>query len=145
MGLRQLRRSGMTLIEILIVVGILTALMGVLATKVFSTRDTANVKVTKMAMDKLKQSLDMFKLSVNRYPTSSEGLGALVKNPGGIKGWSGPYADKKNLIDAWQTPFEYQLEGKRNFTIVSGGADGEIGTDDDLTYPEPEGEAEEKE
>ncbi len=129
-------QSGMTLIEILIVVAILASLMGMLASKVMSSKDEADIKIARMGMQQLKTSLDRFSLSIGRYPTSSEGLDALVKNPGGMKGWAGPYADPKAIVDPWKVPYSYNAISRREFTITSAGPDGKEGTDDDLMYPE---------
>lgn len=130
------RQHGMTLMEILIVIAILGTLLGVLANSLMSSREGANIKLTRIAMDQLKTSLDRFSLSVGRYPTSSEGLGALIKNPGGIKGWTGPYADAKQIVDPWNQELEYSNISRREYTISSPGPDGESGTEDDINYPE---------
>ena len=71
--------------------------------------------------------LDAFRLDVGRYPSTSEGLNALVTNPG-VEGWNGPYLKKGLPNDPWKKPYQYQAPGEHgDYDIVSYGADGAPG------------------
>jgi general secretion pathway protein G len=70
------------------------------------------------------QVLDSFKLDIGRYPSSSEGLNALITNPG-VEGWDGPYLRKDVVpLDPWRTPYHYQSPGNHGeYDLFSYGAD----------------------
>lgn len=126
------RRRGMTLMEIIIVIAILGTMMTLLITNLSSKADKAKEDQTKIAMGNIRMNLDVYRVHNNRYPSS---LQALLENPGDAKNWRGPYAEPKQLKDAWDSEYGYESDG-RNFKIISGGMDGTLGTDDDITYPE---------
>ena len=129
-------RRGMSLIEIIIVVALLGTLMTILVTNLTQKADTARVDQTKIAMGNLSQALQLYKVHNNKYPTTAEGLEALVKNPGSSKNWRGPYIDgEKQLKDAWSNEFQYESNGFV-FKIISSGIDQQFGTEDDITFPE---------
>ncbi len=134
----NIHKKGMTLIEILIVIALLGSLIAYLATKLTGSKEHAELQLAKMAMNRLHQDLDRFSLTVGRYPSASEGLDALVSKPGGVKGWAGPYTDKKNIKDPWGNKFDYQAKSRKEFVITSSGPNGEWGDDDDLKYPDDE-------
>jgi len=85
--------------------------------------------------ESFKTPLHSFKIHVGRFPTSVEGLKALVVNSG-IEGWQGPYVEAEtNLLDPWGRPFRYRIPGIHNFAsydLYSRGEDG-IESDDDIT------------
>ena len=92
----------------------------------------------------LAADVEAFSSDVQRYPTQSEGLKALVQQPDGAEGWSGPYIrDQKMLNDPWGQPIVYAVDtDKRVFTITSLGADGKpggTGVNRDLQAPENAG------
>ncbi len=93
-------------------------------------RDTAG-----LAMKTLQQSLDRFRIDNNRYPTTEQGLQALIAAPGDAKKWRGPYADEEQLRDPWGNAFSYESDG-RVIKMTSGGPD-EATADDDVVYPAP--------
>lgn len=129
------RRRGMTLIEIIIVVALLAGLMAILVRNVTASADAAKRDQSKIAMASIAQSLQMYYIRANKYPTTQQGLDALVNDPGGNTKWQGPYIEKDRLNDPWGTLFDYTSDG-RTFQIVSAGADEQLGTDDDVFYPE---------
>ena len=128
-------QRGFTLIEVMIVVAILGVLATLVVVNIGGAQDTANINATKSNLQAVSQALDLFKLDNYRYPTSSEGLEALVSNPG-TKPWRGPYVEAKELMDPWDGKFRYESDGK-DVRIFSNGADGQEGTEDDLSFPEP--------
>ncbi len=118
---------GFTLIELLVVMVILGLLAAVVAPNVFKHVGTANVKTTKTQIEMLGQALDAFRLDTGRYPTTAEGLNALVTNPG-AEGWNGPYLKKGIPNDAWKKPYQYQAPGSHgDYDLFSYGADGAPG------------------
>ena len=83
---------------------------------------------TRAQIEFLSEALDSYKKDVGQYPTTSEGLSALIINPG-EKRWRGPYLKKSRLPnDAWGMPYQYQSPGAHdNFDLFSFGADKSLG------------------
>lgn len=127
--------GGMTLIEIIIAISLIVGLMAYLATNLTQTADNARKDEARLAMGAIEQSLQMYRVHNHQYPTTDQGLDALQKDPGGQQNWRGPYIDDQKLIDPWGQKFQYESDG-RKFTITSGGPDRQIGTEDDVRYPE---------
>lgn len=132
-------QKGMTLIEIMVVVTIIASISGFIAVKVIDKQAEANIKLTKTGMETVSGVLDQYKLDNYRYPTTDQGLDALVSKPstGKVpKNYpSNGYIKKKSLKDAWDEPYLYSSDG-RTFTISSKGPDQEEGTDDDISSDE---------
>jgi general secretion pathway protein G len=125
--------AGFTLIELLVVLVILGLLAGIVGPNIIGKTETANLQSTKTQIENLSAALDMFRLEVGRYPTSSEGLQALIEEPPGAERWKGPYL-KKNLIpkDAWGNEFHYESPGEHGpFDLYSYGPDNAQGGDGD--------------
>lgn len=117
--------KGMTLIEIMIVIAIIGGLMTVLGTTAFNKLKESKVSQTKIQIRQLSDSLNAYNLSCNSFPTTEQGLEALVQSPGAesCQNW-GPEAYTKSsmLKDQWGKPFIYESDGS-TFTIISLGAD----------------------
>lgn len=129
---------GMSLIEIIIVVALLGTLMAYMVSNLIGQSEEAKKDQTKLAMGVISQSLQMYRIHNNRYPTTDQGLNALLNNPGGdAKGWRGPYIESNKLKDPWDQSFTYESDG-RQYKIISGGPDGQVGSEDDVVYPEAE-------
>ena len=136
---RKRNNAGMTLIEIMIVIAVLGTLMGIIITNLAGTQENAKIDQTKLAMAQLSQKLQLYRVDNGRYPTTDQGLAALVRDPGNAKKWRGPYGvDEKNLKDPFDNDFGYESDG-REIKIISGGPDGEIGSSDDIFYPDEDG------
>jgi general secretion pathway protein G len=133
-------KKGMTLIEIIIVVALLATLMAILVTNITKQGDEARVDQARIGMGGIAQALQMYRVHNNSYPTTQQGLGALVTDPGNASRWRGPYIEKEKLLDPWSNEYGYESDG-RKFQIISGGLDGQIGGADDIFYPPKEGEA----
>ena len=84
----------------------------------------------------LEQSLEMYKLDVGRFPSSNEGLQALVVKPGSAPGWNGPYLKSDVPLDPWKREYQYKYPGERGeldiFTYGQNGAPGGEGEDSDV-------------
>jgi general secretion pathway protein G len=126
------KRGGFTLIELMVVLVILGGLMGVLLVVLKDDKAgrLANETKLKSTYGYVKIALMQFQQKSGRYPTSDEGLEALVTQPPGLEGWGGPYMDKRYLTDPWGNKFKYTLDGGK-VTIMSLGADGREGGEKD--------------
>ena len=122
------RQSGMTLIELLVVLVILTLVAGLIGPQVLNQLGGAKTMTAAVQIKELEQSLDLFKLDVGRYPTTEEGLESLVKRPGTVNGWTGPYLKGGVPSDPWGRPYRYASPGPSGgIEILSLGADGAPG------------------
>jgi len=131
---RSLRRAargtrGMTLIEIMVVLTLIGLVMTVLATNFLGMAENQKVKICQTQMQQLKGRLDAFKLHYGRYPSTGEGLNALVRPPTDKRGMTpAPFLDDATITyDPWGTPLQYYTparSGGKAFEIVSLGTDG---------------------
>lgn len=121
--------SGFTLIELLVVLAILGLLAAIAVPQVLKYLGRAKEDVVNVQIQSLETSLDLFKLDIGRYPTSQEGLAALVQKPAGLDQWNGPYVTKANsLIDPWGRPYVYQQPGQSgDYDLYSRGPNGNRG------------------
>lgn len=119
---------GFTLIELLVVLAILTLLAGIVGPRVLSQLGGAKSKTAAIQIADLDKSLELFKLDVGRYPSTEEGLDALVTRPGSASGWSGPYIKGGVPSDPWGHPYRYaNAPASGGIEILSFGADGAAG------------------
>jgi general secretion pathway protein G len=95
---------GFTLLELLVVMVIIGLLAGFVAPRYFAQVGKSQVKVARAQIDALDKALDQFRLDTGRYPTSEEGLQALVQQPSGEQNWAGPYLKKGVPADPWGRP-----------------------------------------
>jgi general secretion pathway protein G len=123
---------GMTLIEILVVLVLLAVITGIVAGNFIGKGEKAKADAAKIEIGQISQTLDLYKLEIGRYPTTQEGLQALISAPPGVSNWNGPYW-KKNTVpkDPWGTEYKYTSPGTSGtpYDIVSYGADGKEGGD----------------
>lgn len=129
-GTSMQRKSsrGFTLIELLVVLAILTLLAGLVGPRVLGQLGGAKAKTAGVQIADLDKSLELFKLDVGRYPTTEEGLEALVKRPGSVNGWAGPYLKGGVPSDPWGHPYRYTSPGPNGgIEILSLGSDGAPG------------------
>ena len=122
--------KGFSLIELMIVMIILGLLAGLVGPQMFGKLGKAKQKTAKTQIEMLMTALDSYRLDVGKYPTSQDGLEALVS--GGGDNWDGPYLPKGKDVpkDPWGNDYEYQNPGEHGeVDIVSLGADGVAGGD----------------
>ncbi len=90
-------------------------------------------QVTKIEIKELEGALQLFYFDVGRYPTSSEGLEAIVYKPRNLDSWKGPYVTKDLPKDPWRKPYIYRCPGRHgNYDLLSCGPDGVEGNADDI-------------
>jgi len=120
---------GFTLIELLVVVAILVLLVGIVGPRVMKTFSGAKTNAARIQISDLAGTLDIYRLEVGRYPTTAEGLQALVENPGNASNWNGPYLKKPSVpTDPWGFDYEYRSPGEHGaFDLWSLGADNREG------------------
>jgi len=121
-------QSGFSLIEIMIVVVILGILTGLVATVVGGKDDQARVQAAKTDLKTLSNALDLYKLDNYTYPSTSQGLEALVNDPGNAPNWNSQGYIKSLPMDPWGRPYVYVSPGLSSpYDLMSLGADGTEG------------------
>ncbi|MDR6290874.1 general secretion pathway protein G [Inquilinus ginsengisoli] len=126
--------AGFTLIELLVVLVILGLLAGLVAPRVLNYLGGARSDTARLQIENLKSALDLYSIDVGSYPTTSQGLKALTADPGGMRGWKGPYLRSNDVPDdPWRRPYLYRAPGQHgSYDLSSLGADGaEGGSGDD--------------
>lgn len=128
-GARRVRTAGFTLLELLVVIVIIGLLAAYVGPKYFSQLGKSEVTVTRAQIEAFEKSLDTFRLDVGRYPTTEEGLGALMTAPPTAAAkWNGPYLKKGVPADPWGHAYQYRAPGtKAEYEILSLGKDGQPG------------------
>jgi general secretion pathway protein G len=130
---RPLRYSqGMTLIEILVVLVLIGIVLGIVGGNFIGRGEKAKGDAAKIEIGQIGQALDLFKLETGRYPTTQEGLNALIQAPTGASNWNGPYWKRATVPkDPWGNEYKYISPGQTGgpYDIVSYGADGREGGD----------------
>jgi len=120
---RQALQRGFTLIEIMVVVIILGILVSLIAPNIFGVLDDAEVTATRVQMRNLEIALDTYRMNHSRYPTTDQGLQALINPPGRPRG----YMDSIPK-DQWDNEFQYRAPGlKGDYDLYSFGRDGQEG------------------
>ena len=133
---KKLRKPtrGFSFIEVLVVIIILGLLSGIVGVYLFDSAEQAKADATKTQIKGLETALDLYRLHNSRYPSSEQGLKALLSKPevGLIPdSWNGPYLRGKNLPkDGWDNDFRYVTQNGKDYEIISMGADGVEGGSD---------------
>ena len=123
---------GFSLIELIVVLVILGLLAAVVGPKVYDKLAKGKDQIAKIQIKEIEGALQLYSFDMGRFPTSSEGLEALVRNPGN-ESWKGPYLSKELPKDPWGRPYSYRCPGMHgDYDLFSFGADGTDGGDDDI-------------
>jgi len=123
---RSHRQAGFSLVELLVVLAILGLLATLVGPQVLKYVGTSKVGTAKTQIENFSTALDLFKLDLGRYPSSEEGLKALLKPPPGQDRWAGPYLKGKenSLDDPWGHAYVYRSPGQHGeFDLFSPGPD----------------------
>jgi general secretion pathway protein G len=125
----RLSEQGFTLVEMLVVIAIIGLIMGLIGPRVLNYLSESKVKAAKIQIQSFESALDLFNLDAGRYPSTAEGLTALVRRTPGLAAWNGPYLRGGNVPnDPWNNPYVYRAPGEHGaYDIVSYGADGQEG------------------
>lgn len=121
---------GFTLLEILVVITIIGGILAFAANQIFGKADQATAKIAKSKIVALSGVLDLYKLDTGKYPSTQDGLKALLQAPSGVPNWNGPYLQNEGeLKDPWRNDLIYRSPGSENrpYEIVSLGGDGKEG------------------
>lgn len=132
---RRPRRGGFTLIELLLVLVILAVLAAVVVPKFTGRSEQARTAAAKTDVALIETQLDAFEVDAGRYPTTEEGIAALVQMPASVKSWHGPYLKRGVPNDPWGRPYVYRYPGQFNptsYDLSSFGPDGNEGGGDDI-------------
>lgn len=130
-------QNGFTLLELLVVLGIIALLAGIVGPQVMKHTGESKIKAAKVQIEDLSAALDMYKLDNGNYPTTDQGLKALIEVPEGSKRWNGPYLSKNKMpLDPWQQDYHYAAPGTHGkfdlYTFGSDSKEGGEGEDQDI-------------
>ena len=124
-------QSGFTLLELLVVIVILGLLIGLVAPAVLRQLGNARNSVAKQSIVRIGGILDLYKLDVGSYPTTEQGLAALVVQPTQVSNWNGPYIKGDVPNDPWGHPYIYRSPSSRtnhDYDLCSNGVGNSIST-----------------
>ncbi len=130
---KQKGHAGFTLIELLVVIVIIGILASVVGPRFFGKTDQAKVGAAKAQIENFCVALDSYELDTGDYPTTQQGLSALISKPTTPpipRKWNGPYLRKKEVpLDPWENPYVYTYPAKNgpDFDLLSYGKDGKSG------------------
>jgi general secretion pathway protein G len=134
------RQAGYTVTELLVVLVILGLIAAAISPQIIGRLDSSKVRAARLQLDVVLSSLDAFFVDVGRYPTTEEGVNALLAAPPNAPGWAGPYArSARNVTDPWGRQLTYTIDDAGAASVKTLGADGKAGgtgTAADLVAPE---------
>jgi len=127
--LKNSKRAGVTILEILVVLGILALLAAVVAPRVVGYLGRAKSETANLQIKRLAEGVELFYIDTGRYPTEAEGLTVLKDAPTGTSGWAGPYINSEEAFrDPWKRDYIYEIRAEGvPFSIESLGRDGASG------------------
>jgi general secretion pathway protein G len=103
------RRSGVTLLEVLIVLAIIAMIATLAAPRLLENFGRAKAQIAEVQLASLKAAVQLYYIDTGTLPTAATGLGALLSDPGGMPGWRGPYVEPDELLDPWGRPWTYRV------------------------------------
>ncbi len=132
------RQSGFTLLELLVVILIIGLLTGIVAPRFMSQISRSEVTTARAQIDAFRKAIEAFRIDNGHYPSTSDGLDALITAPAGATRWHGPYLQDAIPLDPWGSKYDYRSPGTNghDYSITSYGRDGTpggTGEDADIT------------
>ncbi|MEH6576286.1 MAG: type II secretion system major pseudopilin GspG [Amphritea sp.] len=127
--------SGFTLLELLVVLVILGLLASLVGPQVLKQLGSSKTKTAALQIEEYSAALDLYRLEVGSYPSSNDGLDALISKPSAARNWNGPYLKKKIIRkDPWGNDYYYTFPGEHSdFDLYSLGADNKDGGEGENT------------
>ena len=130
------REAGFTLLELLVVIAILGLLIGMVAPAALRQLGSAKASIGRQSIERIGGMLDIYKLDVGSYPTTDEGLEALVSKPTEAAGWNGPYIKGGKVpLDPWNHAYVYRYPSNRTdheYDLCSPGPNARNGSDEGM-------------
>lgn len=128
MNRRHNPSQGFTLLELLVVLVVLGLLAGIVAPRYFNQLGKSETKVARAQIEGLVKALDIYRLETGSYPSTEQGLAALVTAPSDVPKWDGPYLQKSVPLDPWGRHYVYRSPGENGeYDLLSMGKDGQPG------------------
>jgi general secretion pathway protein G len=127
---RKSQNGGFTLLELLVVVAIIGLLAAYVGPKYFGQVGKSEQALARAQIDSFQKALAAYRLDTGAFPTTEEGLAALLQRPAGLSAgkWNGPYLSKAVPQDPWGRPYMYRVPGARgDYDLLSYGKDGQPG------------------
>lgn len=135
------KRSGVTILEVLIVLAIIAMIAAVVGPRLIGYLGRAKSETASLQLDQIGNALQLFYIDTGRYPTNAEGLTVLVTSPPGDSTWQGPYLESTDaLTDPWNRNYLYEEPTQNELPAIStlgrDGQNGGRGEDKDLSLAE---------
>lgn len=125
---RAIRPGGFTLLELMVVMVIIGLLAAYVAPRYFAQVGKSETKLARAQIDALEKALDQYRADTGRYPSTEQGLAALMARPGNEPRWAGPYLKRELPSDPWGRPYLYKQPGEHGEVDISSlGSDGRAG------------------
>lgn len=120
---------GFTLLELLVVIVIIGLLAAYVGPRYFSQIGKSERATAKAQIEGLSRALDAYRIDTGRYPSTEQGLAALMTKPADETKWNGPYLQKAVPLDPWGQAYQYRVPGQAgaDFDLMSFGKDGQAG------------------
>jgi general secretion pathway protein G len=126
--------AGFTLLELMVVMVIIGMLAAYVAPRYFAQVGKSETKLARAQIDALEKALDQYRADTGHYPSSEQGLAALMKRPGNEPKWAGPYMKREVPADPWGRPYLYRQPGEHGeIDLSSLGSDGRPGGSGDAS------------